>query len=83
MWRGYPTGKNWIGAGLGLGILSDVAYSLAYPPWWQVDLQSAFGVVFLLGVYYVVVISRFTDTATAIPEITLGSTEEVSPPPGR
>lgn len=31
MWRGYSTGKNWIVAGLGLGILSDVAFSLTFP----------------------------------------------------
>jgi len=79
MWRGHSTGKNWIGAGLGLGILSDVAYSLAFPHAWQVDLQSAFGVVFLLGVYCVVVISRFADTP--IPEMTPRSTEEVGPLP--
>jgi hypothetical protein len=63
MWRGYATGKNWKGAGLGLGILSDVAYSLVFPAAWQIDLKSAFGVGFLLGAYYVVVISRFADTS--------------------
>jgi hypothetical protein len=80
-WRGYLTGKNWIVAGLGLGILADVAFSLTFPAAWQIDLQSAFGVVFLLGLCYVVVISRFADTS--IPEMTPGSTEEVRPLPGR
>jgi hypothetical protein len=73
MWRGYLTGKNWIVAGLGLGMLSDVAFSLANPPDWQIELQTAFGVVFLLSAYCVVVISRFADTSA--PEITRGSTE--------
>lgn len=73
MWRGYSTGKNWIVAGLGLGILSDVAFSLTFPAAWQIDLQSVFGVVFLLGLCYVVVISRFADTS--IPEMTPGITE--------
>jgi hypothetical protein len=81
MWRGYSTGKNWIVAGLGLGIVSDVAFSLTFPAAWQIDLQSAFGVVLLLGLCYVVVISRLADTS--IPEMTPGSTEEVRPLPGR
>jgi|GEM_PF-3801995 len=58
MWCGYSIGKNWIVAGLGLGIVSDVASSVPSSPSWQTDLQCAFGVVFLLSIYCVVVISR-------------------------
>jgi hypothetical protein len=62
MWRGLPSGKVWVVAGLGLGILSDIGVAVGVAPFWPAIVASSLGVIALLGAYYVVVISRFMET---------------------
>lgn len=58
-----PTGKAWIAAGLGLGIVGDGGAGLALP-FWQQFLHSALGIPFCAGVDGVPATSRFAATSS-------------------
>ncbi|MHB1626089.1 MAG: hypothetical protein ACYCUC_12820 [Candidatus Dormibacteria bacterium] len=62
MWRGQSSGKVWIVAGLGLGVLSCIGSAVALVSWQEI-LQSCCGVGLLLVAYCVVVMSRFADAS--------------------